>query len=340
MQPDSVAVCVPVRDEDEALPTLLTALRGQQAAAGVELTFCFYLDGCRDGSEALLRAAAADFPHALHVVAGPRHAVANAGRARRAAFAIARERIAAADAVFLTTDADSRPASDWIVAGCRALHRADVAAGTLRRAEPHALQSRVEAYYDRLHRYRRAVDPVAWDPGDGRHFGGGANLAIRASTYDALGGFAERPSGEDAALLDEASRAGFRVRRDPAMVVETSSRRHGRAPAGLAAALADLDRNGLPEVAHPAAAAWQYRAQARARAAFAAIHDEAIRRQLGDFLGLSADHLLGVARECPNAEAFAMRVVPSPPGGERLVPLVEAEAALAHLERRMSEATA
>lgn len=327
----SVAICVPVRNEEEKLPSLLAALAAQRAD-GVDLAACFFLDACADRSEAVLRAAAGRLPFALRIAAGAATGQANAGRARRAAMALGLDHHAADDAVLLSTDADSVPAPDWVAAACRALRVADVAVGTLVRAEPHAMQERVEAYYDRLHRYRRLVDPVDWDAVGGRHFSGGANLAIRAVPYRALGGFAPIPTGEDAALLDEAARAGFTVRRDPAMVVETSSRRHGRAPGGLAAALTELDRVGLPTVAHPAAAAWQYRAQARARAAFAGLHAAALRHQLGGFLGLTGDHVLGVARDCRNAEAFAMRVVPGAPGGERLVPLAEAEAALAELE--------
>ena len=257
-----------------------------------------------------------------------------------AAMALGLDHLAGRDAALLSTDADSAPAPDWVAASCRALRIADVAVGTLVRAERHAMQERVEAYYDRLHRYRRLVDPVGWDADHGRHFGGAANLAIRVATYRALGGFAAVPAGEDAALLDDAARAGFRVRRDPAMVVETSSRRHGRAPGGFAAALAELDRAGLPTVAHPAAAAWQYRAHARARAAFAGLHAEPPRHRLGTLLGLTGDHVLGVARDCPNAEAFAMRVVPGAPDGERRVPLAEAEAALADLELGVGELAA
>ena len=134
-------------------------------------------------------------------------------------------------------------------------------------------------------------------------------------------------------LLDEASRAGFRVRREPDMIVRTSSRRQGRALGGFAAALAELDRAGLPHVAHPAAVAWQYRAQACARAAFCDMNDVSARDRLGTLLGLSGDHILGVARDCRNAEAFAMRVVPAAREGTRLISLTEAEEALGRLEQ-------
>ena len=45
-------------------------------------------------------------------------------------------------------------------------------------------------------------------------------------------------------------------------------------------------------------------------------------------IGLGDDHVLGVARDCPNAQAFAMRIVPVPPGGMRRIDLPAAEAVL------------
>ena len=80
-------------------------------------------------------------------------------------------------------------------------------------------------------------------------------------------------------------------------------------------------------VAHPEDAAWQYRMHAVARAAFERARPEAV----ASALGLTPDHVRGVARDCLNAEAFAMRVVPEPPGGMRGVGLPVAERALAAL---------
>ncbi|MEJ8630705.1 hypothetical protein P0F65_14135 [Sphingomonas sp. I4] len=65
-----------------------------------------------------------------------------------------------------------------------------------------------------------------------------------------------------------------------------------------------------------------------------------MRAALGDRLGLTPDHILGVARDCPNAQAFAMRVVPSSPGAGVLVTLSEAEALLTELEGQGCEIAA
>ena len=66
---------------------------------------------------------------------------------------------------------------------------------------------------------------------------------------------------------------------------------------------------------------------ARARLA----HAEGGLDRIADAIGLTADHVLGVARDCANAEAFAMRLVPVPPEGMRSVPLPVAERELARL---------
>lgn len=321
----TIAIGVPVRDEAALLPSLLDALAALDLT-GVRATACFFLDGCGDASEAIVRAATLPMP--VLVGRGAGHADANAGRARAAAMDVA---LGTDPAVLLSTDADSQPRRDWVQAALRALSIGEVATGRILRAGPaDPLQTRVERYWDRLHALRRLLDPVAWEEG-GCHHGGGANLVIRTPAYRALGGFRPQPSGEDALLLDDAARAGLRVRHDAAMVVETSARRRGRAPGGLATSLRALDAGGLPRVPHPAGAAWQYERHAAARNAFATIDDAAARARLGALLGLSGDHVLGVARDCPNAEAFAMRIVPAPPGPANPVPLAKAEAALALL---------
>lgn len=327
-----VVICVPARNEEAMLPGLLAAI--------AELSFdreppdlCLYLDGCRDGSAALLDAIAPTLPFRLTFAQGG-DGVPNAGAARRAALAMGLAVLAGRDGLLFTTDADSQPRRDWLSAGCKALYEAEVVAGRITRS--HAAdapqQARIERYYDRLHRYRRALDPVPWEARDTHHCGGGANIAIRACAYRALGGFLPLATGEDARLLDDAARAGLRVRRDAAMVVETSSRREGRIAGGLASLLRALDQGELPRMADPRGAAWQWRAQAAARRSFVAIDRLDARVALGERLGLTADHILGVARDCLNAEAFAMRVVPASPRHDGTVSLMEAEDILTRLE--------
>ncbi len=323
------------------LPALLTAI-GELTVTPGGLTVCLHLDGCTDGSAALLAGAAATVPFRLLVEGRGNGAAPNAGAARRAAVAMALRDLGDDDGLIFTTDADSSPRRDWIEAGRRALAVADVAAGRIVRADASRdpEQSRVERYYDRLHQYRRMIDPVAWEARDTHHFSGGANLAVRASAYRSIGGFRPLPAGEDATLLDDAARAGFRVRRDGAMLVDTSSRRSGRVADGLAGTLRALDAGRQPCVADPRGAAWQWRAQAASRRSFALIHEREARVALSERLGLTPDHVLGVARDCPNAEAFAMRIVPAPRIDNELVSLAEAENMLTKLENEWCEIAA
>lgn len=310
------------------LPNLFAAIERLAHDAGDEVHVCLLLDGCVDGSAALAASFAADTRLAVRIEDAPRGA-ANAGLARRRAMALGLE-ATGGEGLLLTTDADTVPAPDWLLRMKTGLAEAEIVAGRIVRAGArHALQDRIEGYYDALFALRRRIDPVPWEAPVTHHCVGGANLGVRADAYDALGGFAPLPSGEDARFVDDGARAGLRVRRDAACLVATSARRDGRAGGGLAASLRHLDgaeAAGVP-VAHPADAAWQYRMHALARAAHAGDRLD----RIAGAIGLTADHALGVARDCANAEAFAMRLVPEPPGGMRTVPLPVAERELARL---------
>lgn len=336
-----VAICVPARNEERALPGLLAAL-AEMDGVDRSIAVCIHLDACTDDSAMVLHRAAASLPFTLHVEVGPARHASNAGLARRAAMAMGLARLAGTNGLLFTTDADTWPRREWITSGSAALAQCDIAAGRIirRNGTADGTQSRIERYYDRLHAHRRRIDPVPWEAHDTHHFSGGANMAMRSSVYQALGGFRPLPSAEDATLLDDATRAGFRVRRDGAMIVETSSRRHGRAPAGLASALQALDAGEAPLFVHPRILAGQWRVHAAMRAGFATIEDVDARAWLGRQVGLSGDHVLGVARDCPNAEAFAMRIVPAPSGAEDVVTLQVAEDALTLLESEGCEVAA
>lgn len=317
-----IAICVPGRNEAASLPALFKAL-DRLDRRSVNLKICLLLDSCHDASvhEAHAYAARTVLPVIVEQIV---QADSNAGRARHAAMLLG---MAALDGpgLLLSTDADSAPDAGWLqamVAGCEV---AEVIAGRVVRTvtQPHAVQDRIEAYYDALHALRRAVDPVAWEARATHHHVSSANLGMSVDSYRALGGFLPLSHGEDGRLVDDAARAGLRVRRDAASVVYTSDRRIGRVALGFAGSLRALDRgDGTVEVAHPRDAIWQHRRHAVARAAFATGNFST----LAAAIGLTDDHVLGVARDCPNAEAFAMRVVPTPPGGMRRIPLTVAEA--------------
>ena len=329
----SISICVPLRDEASHLPGLFAAFDALDRDPNDLVRFCLVLDGCTDDSLRLARDYAAHAPREVLIDRAP-PSPANAGRARHRAMMLGVRALAGGDGLLLTTDADSRPTPRWLATMAHALDRVDVVAGRIVRnvTRPNPVQDRVEAYSDALFALRRRLDPVPWEAATTHHFAGGANIGIRADAYHAVGGFPSIASGEDARLIDDAGRLGLRVSRDASCIVHTSDRREGRAPGGLAAALHDTDRGDAASVrvAHPQDAAWQYRMHATARAAFADERWDVA----ADALGLSGDHVRGVARDCPNAEAFAMRIVPTPPGGMREVALPVAESVLADLVDR------
>ncbi|WP_174286688.1 glycosyltransferase family 2 protein [Sphingomonas bacterium] len=322
-----LVICIPARNEARELPGLFAALEGLKPATIAPANVCLMLDGCTDESVALTAAYRSRSRHLVHL-----HESADghpsAGRARRRAMELGLEIAARPEDILLTTDADSRPLPDWLVTMTAGLAKADVVAGKIVRSNdrPNLLQDRLEHYYDGLFALRRHLDPVPWEAAATHHHVGGANLGVGVQAYRALGGFLPLEHGEDARLVDDAARAGLRVRRDAVCVVRTSDRRHGRAQQGLAQTLRQLDgADALSiRVAHPADVAWQYRMQAAARRAFLSGRPE----QVAADIGLTEDHVIGVARDCPNAEAFAMRVVPAAPGGMREIGLPQAEAAL------------
>ncbi|MEH3039115.1 MAG: glycosyltransferase [Sphingomonas paucimobilis] len=325
-----MAICVPARNEAARLPRFFEALERLVAPRDTDVTICLLLDSCTDGSADLAAAYATRARYPVKV-ANSWRSDANAGVARHGAMMLGMAVLARADDILVTTDADSCPQFDWLQITLAAFDTADVVAGNVvRRGRRHDhAQDRIDDYYARLYALRRRVDPVDWEPPVAHHHASGANMALRVGSYAALGGFAPLTSGEDARLVDDAARAGLRVRREAASVVHTSTRRRGRAQGGLATTLDLLDRTGLDEVrvTHPVDQIWQYRHHAIARRAFRMRNF----RALAAAIRLSTDHVLGVARDCPNAEAFAMRIVPVAPQGMRQVPLSVAACALAQI---------
>lgn len=320
-----IAIAVPVRNEVERLPRLLEALARQVNAPAFSI--CLFFDNCEDGSEALAATLSDSLPYPLLSASCHAGGPPNAGVARRRAAELAAD--VAPQGMILSTDADGEPAADWVAANRVALEGSDVVAGRIRcRSAAAPTRQRLERYLDALHTLRRMLDPVPWEDTITHHWVSAASLALRTVTYRQLGGFQDLPSGEDAALADAAARAGLRLRRDGRVSIQTSARRRGRAIGGFAATLAALDEAGAePVVTHPEDEAWRFAAQATARAQHRAGRLDHLARRLG----ISLAEVDQVARECPNGEAFAARIVGVPPGGLRTVPLARAEAILSIL---------
>jgi glucosyl-3-phosphoglycerate synthase len=229
-------VVVPARDEEALIGACLEALGAQTVPRSCFETIVV-LDGCRDRTEAVARERARALGLSLTLLHGRGE---GAGAARRTGMAQAARRLRSRghpDGLIACTDADSRPAADWLERQLDHLRAgAQVIAGLVEldgEPLPPALARRrrrdAEARLERV----RAHAPAA----EHHHFAG-ASLGIRAATYLAVGGLEPLPALEDAAFAERLLARGIPVLRAADVRVRTSARRRGRAVRGLAVDLA------------------------------------------------------------------------------------------------------
>lgn len=227
-------VVVPARDEEEAIGACLEALAAQSASRHSFETI-LVLDRCRDGTEEVAVRTADRLALALYRLPGPGQ---GAGAARRVGMEAAAERLLALgcpDGLVACTDADSRPAPDWLerqlahvghgaqaIAGLIELDPAEAQTlprGVLRRRERDAAE--------RLGHVRRA------EPGAAHHHFAGASIGITARAYQEVGGLEPLAALEDAAFADRLAAHGIPILRASDVRVRTSARARGRVLRGL-----------------------------------------------------------------------------------------------------------
>lgn len=329
-----VVVAVPVRDEEDGLPCLLHALATQDGTSDKNVSLHLLFDGCTDRGVVIAEAFFAEHTLAGGLSVIHRSVRPNAGRARGASAELAISHLdGCSEAILLTTDADTVPASDWVARSVDALRFVDVIAGYTSRDRTTDLLSRdaLETYLEDLHGLRRRIDRIPYDPAPSHPWVGGANLGMRLTAYRALGGFRQLETSEDNDLVDRARHAGLRVRHAREVRVTTSSRTTGRARGGLADALKHMqDEVGEPRVEHPCDAAQQYARHAMARRAYHLTKSNFDWRALESALG-AEDDLWSLACKSVNAEAFVMKAVPHHPT-KRDLPLSVAHRVLATLK--------
>jgi glucosyl-3-phosphoglycerate synthase len=232
----AAVVVIPARDEELLIGGCLTALAGQTLARE-RFEVHLVLDGCTDATEAIARERARELGVRLVV---HREAGLGAGAARRLGMDAAARRLLGCgrpDGLIACTDADSRPAPDWLERQlCHLDAGAEAVAGLIELdAEmlPEAIARRrrrdASARLERV----RASSPDA----EHHHFAG-ASLGIRAGTYERVGGLEPLPALEDAAFAERLGAHGVPVRRAADVRVQTSARRVGRTSRGLAVDLA------------------------------------------------------------------------------------------------------
>jgi glycosyltransferase involved in cell wall biosynthesis len=226
---EAVGVVVPAHNEEALLPACLAALRRAARQVSVPVRVVVAADSCTDRTTAVAHA------YGARVIGLEARRV---GAARAAGMAeVLRLKVGASPdlaAIWLaTTDADTVVPSGW-----------------LRRQVGHADQGwdvvlgRVAvADWSEHPPHVPAAFVVRYESGDRPHpHVHGANIGIRASAYRAAGGFPPLRSAEDHALVAAAAEMGCSVLRADDVTVETSGRRHARAPHGFSHLLQSLAR--------------------------------------------------------------------------------------------------
>ena len=216
-----VDVVVPAHDEEDRIGACLDALRAacERLAVerpGTDVSVTVVLDGCTDGTAAVV----AEYP-----VAVVETAHVGVGRARTigAAHALRTHPGDPAHRWLAHTDADSRVPEHWLVQQADAL-----ASGA------HVLVGAVVPDPDDLDPVVLARWTQAHPPGAAFGHVHGANLGVLAAVYTAIGGFDPIPEHEDVRLVERARATGFRVDATVALPVVTSGRFAGRTPGGYA----------------------------------------------------------------------------------------------------------
>jgi len=232
----SAVVVVPARDEERWIAGCMAALAGQTVACG-SFEIVLVADACSDGTVAAARAAADALSLALDVIPGPG---TGSGGARRAGMDAAAERLLSAgrpNGLLATTDADTRPAPDWlarqlihlgngalVVAGLVELDSAELHGAVRRRRESDAAV--------------RLADVRALDPAAAHHHFAGASLGMTAAAYRQVGGLEPTAALEDEAFAERLQAHAIPILRASDVRVRTSVRTDGRARRGLSVDLA------------------------------------------------------------------------------------------------------
>lgn len=160
----------------------------------------------------------------------------------------------------LTTDADCLVEQRWIARSMHTLLSMDAVCGLVKPQAVEASELPVEIntpgkleheYWEVSLEYDAVVDPDPCNPWPHHGRAAGASLGFTQPAYQRSGGFAPIPSGEDRELISRMSRSGFRIRYASDITVEASCRLQGRAPDGMACALAKrvADLNSLADEA-------------------------------------------------------------------------------------------
>ena len=235
---DAVVV-IPAHDEEERIGDCLRALAHQTVGSPAFETVVV-LDDCHDRTAAVVDTVSRAVGLHVKTLEG---AGAGAGAARRAGMDHACEILLAAgrpDGLIACTDADSRPAADWlerqlahVAAGARAIAGLiELDEDEARDLPPGVRERRDRDAGTRLRRLRTT------EPEAGHHHFAGASLGVTADTYREVGGIEPLAALEDAGFAVRLAEHHVPILRASDVRVATSPRADGRVARGLSVDLA------------------------------------------------------------------------------------------------------
>ncbi|TSI13871.1 glycosyltransferase family 2 protein [Brevibacterium aurantiacum] len=233
---DGFAVIVPAHNEEDEIEGSLESVmasvaHARRTCAVVHIRVIVVADACTDNTLDLVT----DFASRNPIVEVVTVSFNNVGFARNAAgeHFIGQRRIHTQQelgALWLAfTDADSRVPEHWIASHIRnAELGVDCIVGTV---APRPETGTVELL---------AKWHAAHELGEDHPYVFGANLGVRGTYFELVGGIPPLPCGEDAALVAAVLDAGGRVLRTDTCRVLTSARLEGRAAGGFSTYLQEL----------------------------------------------------------------------------------------------------
>ena len=207
-----IGILIPVHNEEALLPECLKAAliaASHPGLLGEEVQILVVLDSCTDRSAAIAETFGV---HSLSVEArnvgqvrgmGARHLLNNGAR------------------WISCTDADSRVATDWLVA--QLALGVDAVCGTVT----------VDAWSDGFDQAAQIRYHQSYQACDGHRHIHGANLGVSAGAYVRAGGFEPLPCHEDVQLVRQLERCGATIAWSHAPQVITSARLDCRAQGGF-----------------------------------------------------------------------------------------------------------
>ena len=222
----AVAVVIPARDEQTALPAALAAVDAAARNLDCPVTIVVVCDTCGDRTAEIAQASGA------HVV---ETTVGCAGGARRAGVTAAAgllTHLSPTGVWVASTDADSIVSADWLTTHVEAGRAGwDAYAGEVEVLDWDGWSAALPDAYERRYRHPGRRAPVH-----------GANLGVRLDAYLAVGGFPAVACGEDEVLVERLIEAGYSVLASPFAPVHTSARRVARVRGGFSTYLGTLEQ--------------------------------------------------------------------------------------------------